>query len=411
MNNGNYLPATTVLNLVNNGVYAYWGAGTSTVTTQTLAGLTGDATGVIGTENNGTVTNLIVNTAASQSYAFAGVIRDVNVLGRGTNGTGGAVINVTIGGAGEEIFSGVNLYTGTTTITGGTLTVSSDANLGTDPANSTAGNVTINGGQLHATGGAPLLLAPTRGFTVGANGGSLRTDAATPLTIQGITTFSNTAATLNIAANSHVIFNASANAASVATGSSVTVATGATLELAGTASALSNGTSLHSVNVVNSSSAAGGGLLVSGTAQKVGGIDGTGTTQVNGGSDLTANHIVQGALVIGGTAGTPGLVTIAASDASGNSLASSGGLALAGSLGSSASRLPARSARRALLAAGGFRFGRRVRVLAAARVAASTSAAARRPCPSRPHCSWRSADWRRLAPSRRRRNRTTPQSG
>jgi hypothetical protein len=50
------------------------------------------------------------------------------------------------------------------------------------------------------------------------------------------------------------------------------------------------------------------------------GLDGSGTTQLSAGSDLTATHIIQSALVIGGTAGRPGLVTIAASDASGNSL-------------------------------------------------------------------------------------------
>ena len=61
-------------------------------------------------------------------------------------------------------------------------------------------------------------------------------------------------------------------------------------------------------------------------------IVGSGKVQVNAGSDLTANHIVQSALVIGGTAGSPGLVTIDASDASGNPLGQPSGLALAASL-------------------------------------------------------------------------------
>src|SRR5262249_15827337 len=52
----------------------------------------------------------------------------------------------------------------------------------------------------------------------------------------------------------------------------------------------------------------------------------------NAGSDLTANHIVQGALVIGGTANNPGVVTIAASDSAGSPLGQSNGLALASSL-------------------------------------------------------------------------------
>jgi hypothetical protein len=44
------------------------------------------------------------------------------------------------------------------------------------------------------------------------------------------------------------------------------------------------------------------------------------------------NHIIQNALIIGGTAGSPGLVTIDASDANGNPLGQSNGFALAGSL-------------------------------------------------------------------------------
>jgi alpha-L-arabinofuranosidase len=50
------------------------------------------------------------------------------------------------------------------------------------------------------------------------------------------------------------------------------------------------------------------------------GIQGTGNLTVNAGSSLTASHIIQSALVIGGTAGSFGMVTIGASDASGNPL-------------------------------------------------------------------------------------------
>ena len=94
------------------------------------------------------------------------------------------------------------------------------------------------------------------------------------------------------------------------------------LELAGFASNLSFGA--NRVNILNISLGAPGsaGVLVSGTNQIVGGIDGSGNTQVNSGNDLTANHIVQNALVIGGTVGSPALVTIGASDASGSPLGS-----------------------------------------------------------------------------------------
>jgi hypothetical protein len=82
------------------------------------------------------------------------------------------------------------------------------------------------------------------------------------------------------------------------------------------------------VNITNNGSPTG--ILVSGTHQQVGNTIGTGTTQINPGSDLTANRIIQSALLIGGTATSHGLATIAASDASGNPVGAS---ALAGGAG------------------------------------------------------------------------------
>jgi hypothetical protein len=125
-------------------------------------------------------------------------------------------------------------------------------------------------------------------------------------------------------------FNFVTGAATIGSGVTATVASGATLQLAGPISALSSGG--NRVNVTNNSNATG--LLVSGTNQQVGNIDGSGTTQVNAGSDLMANHIIQGALVIGGTAGSPALVTIDASDPSGNPLVTA--LSHDGGLGSAA---------------------------------------------------------------------------
>jgi hypothetical protein len=110
------------------------------------------------------------------------------------------------------------------------------------------------------------------------------------------------------------------SAATVGSGVTATVSSGATLELAGSVSALANGS--NRVNVIDNSNAPG--VLVSGTNQQVGNIDGSGKTQVNAGSDLKVNHIIQGALVIGGTSKNPGLMTIDASDANGNPLASIG---------------------------------------------------------------------------------------
>ncbi len=97
-------------------------------------------------------------------------------------------------------------------------------------------------------------------------------------------------------------------------GVTTTVTGTGALELAGSVSVLTNG-----VNVANNSTAAAG-VLVSGTNQVIGSISGTGNVVVNAGGGLTANSIVQGSLVIGGTAVNHAIVTIASSDASGNPL-------------------------------------------------------------------------------------------
>jgi fibronectin-binding autotransporter adhesin len=124
-------------------------------------------------------------------------------------------------------------------------------------------------------------------------------------------------------------FNITSGTPTIATGVTATVASGATLELAGSVSALGT-TGGNRVHVVNNSTSSG--VVVSGTNQVVGAIDGSGTTQVNAGSDLTADHIIQDALTIGGAEGSPGLVTIDTSDASGNPLVQLSGFDLANSL-------------------------------------------------------------------------------
>ena len=62
----------------------------------------------------------------------------------------------------------------------------------------------------------------------------------------------------------------------------------------------------------------------------VAGLDDAGSVVVNAGSSLTADHINEGSLIIGGTAGSPAVVTIAASDAAGNPLAESAAAAASG---------------------------------------------------------------------------------
>jgi autotransporter-associated beta strand protein len=87
----------------------------------------------------------------------------------------------------------------------------------------------------------------------------------------------------------------------------------ATLEVANSTPALSN------TPVMNNSTATVG-LLITGPCLEIKSIDGSGATQVNAGADVTTDHIIQSALVIGGTGVNPATVTIDATDASGSPL-------------------------------------------------------------------------------------------
>jgi hypothetical protein len=167
---------------------------------------------------------------------------------------------------------------------------------------------TINGGNPLNVGGVMSLGGMT---LTKAGAGTLRVNSAP-----------------NLASNSALLVNAGtvrfapSAAAIVGTGVTVNVASGATLELAGTAAALANGANRATITN-NSQQSGGGSLLVSGTNQQVGPIVGTGDTIISGGASLTANSIVQNALVVAGSQGSIGVVTLAASDVSGNSLAAS----------------------------------------------------------------------------------------
>ncbi|HEV3415203.1 MAG TPA: PEP-CTERM sorting domain-containing protein, partial [Pirellulales bacterium] len=223
----------------------------------------------------------------------------------GTLSIGSNTLFVTGASYGTDLPYGLNLAA--TSVSGvGTTTF--------DVANNGAGTGTLTLASL-TTGGAGRTITK-------ANAGTMEIQGAS--TINGGSAINVTGGTLR--------FNNTSGAATIGAGSAATVSPGATLELAGSFSDLSAPSPAASrVHIINSSTqASGGGVVVSGTHQQVGAIDGTGDTVVNAGSDLTADHIVQNSLVIGGAAGTPALVTIDASDASGNPLAS--GFALAGSV-------------------------------------------------------------------------------
>ncbi len=187
-----------------------------------------------------------------------------------------------------------------------------------------------------ATGGhqiaAPLALDSTTSIEV--------TRAADTLSIAGPLTVASSVAkagsgmlqftgATHLAASSTINVTAGAMQLNAAPGSTVgagivaSISSGATLDLAGSTSALSPAGLAGNArpSIKNDGTLA---LTVAGTAQVVGAIDNgpraTGATSVAAGTSLTADHIVQQALFIGGADSSPALVTIAASDDSGNPL-------------------------------------------------------------------------------------------
>jgi hypothetical protein len=240
-----------------------------------------------------------------------------NTLGGAITNSGGSTIvaaaNSTLSiqpsGTGFTNSATLRAATGSTlNVIGGYTQTGGDTNV--------VGTLTVSGGPLVAGGGTL-----SGGGTTNINAGLNLTGAVTKLDLGTVTIVGpqNDSAGASLAINGgRVKFNlASGTSVAVGAGVTVSVASGATLELSGAASALSAGT--NRAAIANSSVAPG--ILVSGTHQQVGNINGAGSTSVNAGSDLTANHIIQSALIIGGTLGNPASVTIAPSNSAGNPLA------------------------------------------------------------------------------------------
>jgi fibronectin-binding autotransporter adhesin len=120
---------------------------------------------------------------------------EVNMSQQGTGAVGDTTLSGVIAGPhrlvktgtgtapGRLILSGANTYSGGTTITGGSLRVTSDGNLGAVPGTFDADNIIFNGGTLNA--GTFFTVNANRGITVDAAGGQLLGLMAYPGRISG----------------------------------------------------------------------------------------------------------------------------------------------------------------------------------------------------------------------------------
>jgi fibronectin-binding autotransporter adhesin len=147
-----------------------YAGGTTIAPAATLQAGNGGATGSVGSGNVADDGSLVINRSADLA------------LGAVISGTG----SVTQSGAGTTTLSGLNTYTGPTTVSNGTLSVASLAN-GSSPSglgasSSAASNLVINGGTLRYTGPAA---STERLFTLGLAGGTLDGSGSGAITFAG----------------------------------------------------------------------------------------------------------------------------------------------------------------------------------------------------------------------------------
>ena len=148
----------------------------------TIAGLNSAGTTVGSIAGNGTIflgsKNLTVG-GNQQSTLFSGVISDGQAPGRPGAGpfTGGSLTKV---GNGTLKLTGLNTYTGGTSLNGGVLAVNSDSNLGMGP-------LSFNGGTLEALGSGGGITS-SKPVSLAAGGGTFLADAGTASTLSGAIT-------------------------------------------------------------------------------------------------------------------------------------------------------------------------------------------------------------------------------
>ena len=311
--------------------------------------------------NTGTIaylaTGILKSGSGSSLLTLQGSNTGTNTLAQVINDLGGTT-TLNKSGSGKWVLTGANTYGGTTTVSGGTLSVSSDGNLGTAPGSATPNSLTLDGGALSASAGFTLnanrgiALGPTGTNSLGANaagdgtidvvggqtlvyggimanntttnsGGLVKTGAGT-LTLSGANTYTgNTiigggtlalsgsgsfADSTNIIIDSGATLDVSGVGGGyvLAAGQTLVATNGATTTLAGSVNASAGTLVIGYTNGVPTINVTNGALtfLAAGTATKV--------NTENGGTPLAAGSYKLIAKLNGGSvAGTaPGTVTI-----------------------------------------------------------------------------------------------------
>jgi fibronectin-binding autotransporter adhesin len=223
------------------------------------------------------------------------------------NRSNAITVNAAIGGSGTIAQSGSgtltlggsNSYSGATTISAGTLSISADNNLGTAPGSATPGQLTFSGGSLATT--ATITLNSNRGIAFSSTG-TIDVASSTTLTYGGIAagasglTKTGSGILIVSGANSYsgatTISNGTLRqgaASSVPSASALTVSSGATFDLnslAATVGSLAGAGDVTLGSATLTCGSNGTSTVYSGTLSGTGGLtkSGSGTFDISGAS-------------------------------------------------------------------------------------------------------------------------------
>jgi autotransporter-associated beta strand protein len=283
---------------------------------ETVGILSGDSTGMI-TNSLASSTSVLTTSFASGNQTYSGAIQDGGV---------GKVVALTKLGGGSLTLSGTNTYSGTTTLTTGTLIAGSDSAFG-------SGIFSLNGGTIQASGG-DRSLANT--FTLNASG---TVSGSENLIFTGAFTESGNSRTLTSSITSGKTFTLAGNvflANDNTTGRTLTInGTGATV-VSGTIANNASGNSIASsliysgtgsLTLSSANTYTGTTRIDSGTVtvkNTTGSATGSGTVNFNNASGTTA--------ILASGAGTTGIISGRVNTNNTDSTISPGGAGTVGAL-------------------------------------------------------------------------------
>lgn len=164
----NRLPATTVVTLgagANSGILDLGGE------SQTVAGLISSSSSSRVVNSSPIFGTITINTA-SGTNTYSGIL---GMAGQDN-------FSLVKSGAGTQVLTAANTFTGTTVVDGGVLQINSDAALGTAPGALATAHLTISNNSV-LRNSATFTLNANRGILLGAGGGQVETNAGTALTI------------------------------------------------------------------------------------------------------------------------------------------------------------------------------------------------------------------------------------